>query len=255
MRPGDDVASSEAAEQPSAEALAASPRASASSVAARGARSALAARPSEKRPKLSAAFAPVDQRCLVAGFRLLNVADPRWAHGIGIVCLFGFVVLAFRAIIFAVLGEELGLVGAVTVLILFLIFGWRGFRIALHAPDGFGRLVATGVTTYIVAQTLLNIAVISNTVPFTGVPLPFISYGGASMIVTLCAIGVLLNISRLPAAAVDVEPRIEDEPLPPSPPRRAEIISRSRIARVEHYRHAPTRPAPVRMKQPGTRRV
>ena len=116
--------------------------------------------------------------------------------------------------IFAVLGEELGLVGAVGVLTLFVLLGWRGFRIALHAPDGFGRLVATGITTYIVGQTMLNIAVITNTVPFTGIPMPFISYGGASMIVTLCAVGILLNISRqavVDPAALEREQKMVDE--------------------------------------------
>lgn len=98
--------------------------------------------------------------------------------------------------IFAVVGEELGLVGASLVVILFLMFAWRGFRTAFHAPDGFGRLIGVGITTYIVAQAFLNIAVITNTVPFTGVPLPFISYGGSSLMVTLIALGLLLNVSR-----------------------------------------------------------
>jgi cell division protein FtsW len=98
--------------------------------------------------------------------------------------------------IFVVLGEELGLVGAGLVVILFLTLGWRGFFIAQHAPDRYGRLVAAGMTIYIVFQAFLNIAVVSNLVPFTGIPLPFISYGGSSLVITLAGIGVLLNISR-----------------------------------------------------------
>jgi cell division protein FtsW len=98
--------------------------------------------------------------------------------------------------IFAVLGEELGLVGAGLVVILFLTLAWRGFFIAQHAPDRYGRLVAAGMTIYIVFQAFLNIAVVSNLVPFTGIPLPFISYGGSSLVITLAGIGVLLNISR-----------------------------------------------------------
>jgi cell division protein FtsW len=102
----------------------------------------------------------------------------------------------FTDSIFAIVGEELGLVGASVIVILFVIFAWRGFQIAFHAPDGFGRLIATGITVYIVGQAFLNIAVITNTVPFTGVPLPFISYGGSSLAVTLIALGLLLNVSR-----------------------------------------------------------
>lgn len=116
----------------------------------------------------------------------------------------------FTDSIFAVIGEELGMVGAAFVVILFLAFAWRGFRIALHAPDGFGRLIATGVTVYVVAQAFLNIAVVTNLVPFTGIPLPFISYGGSSLSVTLVALGLLLNVSRQQVAdphLVEIEER------------------------------------------------
>ena len=179
-----------------------------------------------------------------------------FGHGLGNgLQKFYWVPNAHTDAIFAIIGEELGFVGCVGVLMLFGILFWRGFLIAWRAPDAFARLFATGLTCMLAVQTLVNVAVVTNSLPYTGVTLPLLSFGGSSTVISLVAIGLLLNISRLPAAAVDVEPRIEDEPLPPSPPRRAEIISRSRIARVEHYRHAPTRPAPVRMKQPGTRRV
>jgi hypothetical protein len=98
--------------------------------------------------------------------------------------------------IFVVLGEEMGLIGTTLVVFLFLALAWRGYSIAWHAPDSYGRLVAVGITTYIVFQAFLNIAVVSNLVPFTGIPLPFISYGGSSLAISMTAIGLLLNISR-----------------------------------------------------------
>jgi hypothetical protein len=98
--------------------------------------------------------------------------------------------------IFVVLGEELGLLGTFLVVFLFLALAWRGFSIARHAPDGFGRLIAVGVTVYIIFQAFLNIAVVSNLVPFTGIPLPFISYGGSSLAISMIAIGLLLNVSK-----------------------------------------------------------
>lgn len=98
--------------------------------------------------------------------------------------------------IFAILGEELGFLGAFLVISLFLLFAWRGFRIALNAPDTFGSLLATGLTTMIVFQAAINIAVVSGALPVTGITLPFISYGGSSLLFTLIAVGFLLNISR-----------------------------------------------------------
>ncbi len=102
----------------------------------------------------------------------------------------------FTDSIFAVIGEELGLVGASVVVILFLALGWRGMQIAAHAPDGFGRLIASGVTIYVVGQAFLNIAVITNLVPFTGIPLPLISFGSTSLAMTMSALGLLINVSR-----------------------------------------------------------
>ncbi len=102
----------------------------------------------------------------------------------------------FTDSIFAVIGEELGIVGAGLVVLLFVALAWRGMQVAAHAPDGFGRLIAAGVTIYIVSQALINIAVICNLVPFTGIPLPLISYGGTSLAVTMVALGLLLNVSR-----------------------------------------------------------
>lgn len=96
--------------------------------------------------------------------------------------------------IFAVVGEELGYVGCVAVILLFIALAWRGLTIARESPDQFGALVATGITCSLVVQAFINIAAVSSSIPFTGVPLPFISYGGSSLIVSLAGIGILLNI-------------------------------------------------------------
>ncbi|HOL17256.1 MAG TPA: putative lipid II flippase FtsW [Bacillota bacterium] len=98
--------------------------------------------------------------------------------------------------IFAVIGEELGFVGAVAVLLLFFIFTWRGLKIALMAPDTFGSLLAAGITAMIAVQALVNIAVVTGSIPVTGINLPFISAGGSSIFFTLAGVGILLNISR-----------------------------------------------------------
>lgn len=98
--------------------------------------------------------------------------------------------------IFAILGEELGLVGCVFLISLFLILAWRGFLIAKNAPDPFGRLMAAGITSWFVFQAFINIAAISAIIPLTGVPLPFVSYGGSALIFALGAMGILLNISK-----------------------------------------------------------
>ncbi len=98
--------------------------------------------------------------------------------------------------IFAVIAEEWGFVGAIGIVGMFVAIGFVGYRIALRAPDTFGRLVAVGITTWIVLQAFFNIAAITALMPLTGIPLPLISYGSTSLVVTLVAIGVLLNIAR-----------------------------------------------------------
>ncbi len=98
--------------------------------------------------------------------------------------------------IFSVVGEELGLVGTLAVVIAFGLLLWRGSRAALLAPDRFGTLLGIGLITGIVVQALLNISVVISILPAKGIPLPFISYGGSSVLVTLFAVGVLLNISQ-----------------------------------------------------------
>lgn len=98
--------------------------------------------------------------------------------------------------IFAVIAEETGFVGCMLVIILFAVFIWRGFLISTNAEDTFGTLLAIGLTTMIGLQMLINIAVVTNTMPVTGMPLPFFSYGGSAMIADLIAVGLLLNVSR-----------------------------------------------------------
>lgn len=98
--------------------------------------------------------------------------------------------------IFAVLAEELGFIGVLAVLMLFLIFIWRGIKIAMNAPDVFGSLVAIGITSLIGVQSLLNVAVVTSSIPPTGVSLPFFSYGGTSLAIFMFEVGVLLNISK-----------------------------------------------------------
>ncbi|MDO4282605.1 MAG: putative lipid II flippase FtsW [Clostridia bacterium] len=98
--------------------------------------------------------------------------------------------------IFSVLGEELGFVGATCVVILFVLFIYRGYKIAITCKDMFGSLVATGITSVFALQIIINIAVVTVSMPVTGMPLPFFSYGGTALFINLCAMGVLLSISR-----------------------------------------------------------
>src|SRR5438309_880156 len=98
--------------------------------------------------------------------------------------------------IFAVTAEELGLVGALFLVILFAIFLWRGVRTALRTQDLFGRFLAVGITSMVVVQAFINISVVLGLMPTKGIPLPFVSYGGSSLFVTLGCVGVLLNITK-----------------------------------------------------------
>lgn len=98
--------------------------------------------------------------------------------------------------ILSIIGEELGFVGTGLVTLLFAIFIWRGLRIALNAPDTFGTLLASALTVMIGLQAIINIAVVTGSIPTTGIPLPFISAGGSALVFSLGAVGVLLNISK-----------------------------------------------------------
>jgi cell division protein FtsW len=98
--------------------------------------------------------------------------------------------------IFAILGEELGLIGTMMVIGLFVGFAYLGVRTARRAPDAFGRLVAIGVTTWIVGQAIVNMGAVTGLLPITGVPLPLVSFGGSALVVSLIGIGILANIAR-----------------------------------------------------------
>jgi len=115
-----------------------------------------------------------------------------------------FLPFAHSDFIFSVVGEELGLVGTLAVIAVFALFLWRGVRTALLAPDRFGMLLSLGIVTSIVAQALFNISVVLSLVPTKGIPLPFISYGGSSLVPTLGAVGILLNVSQHASGSLDV---------------------------------------------------
>ena len=101
--------------------------------------------------------------------------------------------------IFSIIGEELGFLGCAVILILFAILIWRGVLISMKAPDMFGSLVAVGITALVAIQVIINVAVVTSSMPATGMPLPFFSYGGTALFILLCEMGVLLNISRASA--------------------------------------------------------
>ncbi len=109
---------------------------------------------------------------------------------------FSYVSEPANDMIFTILCEELGFLGAAAVITLFVIFIWRGIKIGLKNPDTFSRLVAIGITAKVAIQVILNIAVVTNTIPNTGISLPFFSYGGSSMLMLLFEMGILLSISR-----------------------------------------------------------
>jgi cell division protein FtsW len=102
---------------------------------------------------------------------------------------------AHTDMIYAVVGEELGLVGSVAVVAAFLAFAWAGFRIALRCRDAFGKRLAVGITTLVCGQAAVNLAAVLGIAPLTGIPLPFVSYGGSSLVVLLAGVGILLNIA------------------------------------------------------------
>ena len=108
--------------------------------------------------------------------------------------------------VFAILGEELGLLGALIFIGLMVFLIWRGIKIALTARDSYGYLLALGVVFWFSYQALINVAVITAVIPFTGIPLPFMSYGGSSLLITLIGVGILLNVSRDAAFGRRIQP-------------------------------------------------
>lgn len=98
--------------------------------------------------------------------------------------------------IFSIIGEELGLIGCIAIIALFFFFIYRGVKIAMKAKDDYGTFLAIGITSVVAVQAIINIAVVTGSMPVTGVPLPFISYGGSALVINLMAMGILLNISK-----------------------------------------------------------
>lgn len=121
---------------------------------------------------------------------------------------FGFLPALQNDMILAIVGEELGFAGTATVLLLFGFIGWRGYRAAATGPDPFARLVAGGITTGIMLQAAINMGVVTDMLPTTGLPLPFISYGGSSLVMALVGIGVLLRATAEAPAAQKEEARV-----------------------------------------------
>jgi len=107
-----------------------------------------------------------------------------------------YVPAAENDFIFAIIGQEFGFIGALIVIGLFLALAWRGVRVAMRAPDTFGGLLALGISAWLTLQALINVGVVVSLIPMTGLPLPFLSKGGTSLVVVLAAVGMLLSISR-----------------------------------------------------------
>ena len=137
-----------------------------------------------------------------AGYQLLNSyyalgSGGFWGVGIGgSRQKLGFLPEQYTDFIFPIIGEELGFIGAAFIISLFLFMAWRGYRIALRCPEMYGCLLATGITTSLILQAAINFGVVTGSLPVTGITLPFVSYGGSSLLMSMGSAGVLLNISR-----------------------------------------------------------
>jgi cell division protein FtsW len=132
------------------------------------------------------------------GSRAGGTFSPNW-FGVGLGQSrqkFGFLPAPHTDSIFAIIGEELGLFGCVVIVLLFCLLVWRGFKIAKEARDDFGALLVVGIISWVSYEALLNVAVMTAVMPFTGVPLPFISYGGSSLVVVLTGMGLVMSVSR-----------------------------------------------------------
>jgi cell division protein FtsW len=152
--------------------------------------------------------------------------------------------------ILAIIGEELGLLGTLLVVVLFGVLAYAGIRVAQRCGDPFGRLVAAGITTWITAQALINMGAVVGLLPITGIPLPLISFGGSSLVPTLFAIGILLALAKQEPAARQV---VADRAARRSARRRVPA-GRGASARGASARSAPTRNAPTRTARAGRRR-
>jgi cell division protein FtsW len=160
---------------------------------------------------------------------------------------FSWLPAAHNDAIFAVIGEELGLIGCGFIVMMFCAIGYRGYRIATGAPDSFGTLIAVGITTWLIFQAAFNIGGITMAIPFTGIPLPFISAGGTSLVVAMTSVGILLNVSRQTLSSAELAPRAAGG----ATPRKRTATKQGQQTREFHpaRRRAPRtlpQPAPVR---------
>ena len=137
---------------------------------------------------------------------------------------------AHTDMIFAIIGEELGLVGVTLVIAAYAAFAWAGLRIALRCRDPFGKALAAGLTTLVCGQAALNLAAVVGLAPLTGIPLPLVSYGGTSLVVILASVGILLNIAR--SDGVESSSSVRDRGRRDSRPRAA--VARGRARRSAH---------------------
>jgi cell division protein FtsW len=139
---------------------------------------------------------------------LISLGSGGW-FGVGLgqgVAKINYLPEAHTDMILGVVGEELGLVGVAAVLAAFVAFAWAGLRVALMCKDPFGKRLAVGVVALVSGQAVINLAAVLGLAPLTGIPLPFISYGGSSLVVTLLGVGVLLNIAGSGARAAAAVP-------------------------------------------------
>lgn len=144
--------------------------------------------------------------------------------------------------IFAVIGEELGLIGCGFVLLMFVAFAWRGYKIAMRAPDQLGTLMAVGITTWVIFQAAFNIGGVTLAIPFTGIPLPFISAGGTALAVAMTSVGILINISRQTLSIAELAPRRSPSvDAPPPSTRRAHHAPATNRARTRAQQAAAPR--------------
>ncbi|MBD0317005.1 MAG: putative lipid II flippase FtsW [Thermoleophilia bacterium] len=144
--------------------------------------------------------------------------------------------------IFAIVGEELGLIGSVALLAAFIAFGYAGFNVALRCRDPFGKLLAAGITALVCGQAFVNLSAVLGLAPLTGIPLPFVSYGGSSLIVALAAVGILLNIAVDHGA--DAAARMPDR-------RRGDGRARAPVPRRRRRAYSPRRTGDVRRRAAG----
>ena len=187
--------------------------------------------------RVAAFLDPINADPLDAGYQIRQILIALGSGGITGLGLgasrqkFGYIPASHTDGIFAILGEELGLIGSLAVLGLFAFLAYRGFRVAMLAPDSFGRVLAAGITCSLIFQAIVNMGVVTASLPFTGVTLPFISFGGSSLVITMASAGLLLAVSRrtMPEDPQEKEERREVDHLRrrnrgarlPSPGRRA----------------------------------